>query len=36
MKEHILHGKYYTYIENGFLKYLISSKYCVFFNYKKI
>ena len=31
MKEHILHGYYHTYIENGILKYLISSTYCVFF-----
>ena len=38
MKEHVLHGYYRTYIENGILKYLISSTYCVFFfffNYKK-
>ena len=25
MKEHVLHGQYHTYIENGILKYLISS-----------
>ena len=31
MKEHVLHGYYRTYIENGILKYLISSTYCVFF-----
>ena len=33
MKEHILHGKYHTYIENGILKYQVH--FFFFFNYKK-
>ena len=35
MKEDIWHGKCHTNIENGILKYLISSTYCVFLNYKR-